>query len=330
MTFADVTRAAVLEAVADFGQRGSDEFLRVHGFGPAKAYFLNYNDRLYDSKAIFGVAHGISGDRPWRSEDFTGGDKTVAERLRVLGFAVDFLRNPDWTRDEIILVCAAVEANGWRTVAQENPVAIGISGLLQAAAIHPAHGRRSDFRNPASVERKSGDLVSRHPDFRGRPTNGDRLDAEVVRDFLTSPVEMRTLAESIRATLRDWDEDAPVISELDVDDTAADEGGVLLREHLRRERDPGLKAKKLEDARRRGIVLACEACGFDFHRTYGPRGKDYIECHHRTPLGVTGRTRTRLADLALICSNCHRMIHRTRDWLTVEQLACLVDNNRNP
>jgi 5-methylcytosine-specific restriction enzyme A len=328
MTFADVNRQAVLAAVAAFDRLGRDKFLEEHGFGPAKAYFLDYNGRLYDSKAIVGVAHGISGDRPWRAEDFTGGDKTVAERLRALGFTVVFLRNPDWTRDEIILVCAAVEANGWRTIAQENPVAVEISRVLQSPAIHPVHGRRSDFRNPAGVERKSSDLLSRHPNFRGRPTNGNRLDPEVLQDFLTRPVEMRTLAASIRETLLDWDDDEPSISELDVDDLGVEEGGVLLKEHLRRERDPKLKGRKLDDARRRGVAIACEVCGFDFHATYGVRGLDYIECHHRTPLGVTGKTRTHLADLALICSNCHRMIHRTRDWLTVKELALLVERNQ--
>jgi 5-methylcytosine-specific restriction enzyme A len=35
-----------------------------------------------------------------------------------------------------------------------------------------------------------------------------------------------------------------------------------------------------------------------------------------------------LADLALLCSNCHRMIHRTKQWLTVEELKKLVERQR--
>lgn len=34
----------------------------------------------------------------------------------------------------------------------------------------------------------------------------------------------------------------------------------------------------------RAKQLACEACGFDFEATYGPRGAGYIECHHVVPL----------------------------------------------
>jgi 5-methylcytosine-specific restriction protein A len=74
----------------------------------------------------------------------------------------------------------------------------------------------------------------------------------------------------------------------------------------------------------RGLPIACEVCAFDFGRGYGSHGLDYIECHHRIPLHVTGETRTSLADLALLCSNCHRMIHHTKQWLTVEELKSMV------
>lgn len=56
--------------------------------------------------------------------------------------------------------------------------------------------------------------------------------------------------------------------------------------------------------------LACEVCGFEFERTYGSHGDGYIECHHVVPLAFAGPSRTRLADLAVVCSNCHRMLHR--------------------
>ena len=60
--------------------------------------------------------------------------------------------------------------------------------------------------------------------------------------------------------------------------------------------------------------LPCEVpgCGFDFEAAYGPLGAGFAEVHHTTPLsrmketgGVVG-----LEDLAVVCSNCHAMIHR--------------------
>lgn len=312
----------------EFDRVGREEFLRSTGFRPARLYFLEDGGREYDSKAIVGYAHGLATGVRLTPSDFSGGEQTVARRLRELGFEVRARRNPDWSRDEIILACALVEQNSWRQLDDHDPRVVELSRLLQTPAIHPMSGRRSDFRNPAGVARKTADIATRHPDYRGRPTNGNRLDRQVLQDFLADPQGMREQAAAIRATLLGWDEDEPALPDPDYDDLGTEEGGVLLKEHLKRERDPKLRARKIDSVMRRGQALACEGCGFDFHRAYGERGRGYIECHHRTPLGVSGKVKTRLDDLALVCSNCHRMIHRTKNWLTVEQLQALVEKHR--
>ncbi|MFE3370907.1 HNH endonuclease [Streptomyces sp. NPDC059173] len=45
-----------------------------------------------------------------------------------------------------------------------------------------------------------------------------------------------------------------------------------------------------------------------------------MECHHVVPLHEAGEGRTKLNDLALICANCHRMIHRCAPWPTPDKL----------
>lgn len=132
----------------------------------------------------------------------------------------------------------------------------------------------------------------------------------------------------VRDLLSSADADDEDVPDLDADDSGTGEGRA--RAHLRRERDPKLRRRKIADTKRRGLPLSCEVCTFDFSRMYGNHGADYIECHHRIPLHVTGETQTRLADLALLCSNCHRMIHRTKQWLTVEELQCIVVAQRRP
>ncbi|WP_212825629.1 HNH endonuclease [Polymorphospora rubra] len=326
MTLADITRPAVLAAIAEFDRLGRDEFLRLAGFGRSKLYYLEYQGRLYDSKAIVGYAHGQSTGTPLVSEDFSGGDKTVVPRLTALGFDVRYMRNPDWTRDEIILACALVEANGWRQLDAADQRVKELSELLQSPAIHPVDQRGPEFRNAAGVGRKTADIATAHPQYLGKKTNGNRLDREVLDDFIARPAEMHAVAAAIRTALA-ADEPPTAGPDPDVPDPTADEGGVLLRLHLRRERDPKIRRAKIADAKRHGLAIACEICGFDFAKTYGVRGTDYIECHHRTPLHVTGPTKTRLADLALICSNCHRMIHRTKPWLTVEELQSVMQRS---
>ena len=60
--------------------------------------------------------------------------------------------------------------------------------------------------------------------------------------------------------------------------------------------------------------MECEACGFDFQSTYGELGEGFCEVHHRTPLAeLDGETKTTLKGLAVVCANCHRMLHRMTD-----------------
>ena len=95
--------------------------------------------------------------------------------------------------------------------------------------------------------------------------------------------------------------------------------------HKFRERDTGIVAKKKDFVFERDGKLLCEACEFDFNVKYGELGFKYIECHHRTPLSnFTITTKTTLNDLALVCSNCHKMLHRKIDSLSVEKLKTLI------
>lgn len=97
----------------------------------------------------------------------------------------------------------------------------------------------------------------------------------------------------------------------------AKEGRATLRVHMRRERS----RKLINDFKASLISFACEACGDDMEATYGELGTGYIEAHHKVPVALIeeGET-TKLSDLAALCANCHRMIHRN-GLMPVEDLA---------
>jgi 5-methylcytosine-specific restriction protein A len=58
-------------------------------------------------------------------------------------------------------------------------------------------------------------------------------------------------------------------------------------------------------------------------------GYAFAECHHTVPVSELGAgQRTRLAELAVVCANCHRMIHRSRPMLTVGGLRAVVEGRR--
>ena len=103
------------------------------------------------------------------------------------------------------------------------------------------------------------------------------------------------------------------------------EGQALLTLHKRRERSRRAVRRKKEVVLAATGRLVCEACGLDPELVYGQTGRNLCECHHRIPLGDLAEHRiTRLDDLAIVCPNCHRILHRSRNSLTVEQLHSLI------
>jgi len=104
------------------------------------------------------------------------------------------------------------------------------------------------------------------------------------------------------------------------------EGSMELRYHYQRERSAILVKKKKEEFKSFHGKVQCEICGFCFEEIYPhDLGKDYIEAHHKTPLSkISGKIKTTLDDLMLVCSNCHRMIHRTKEC--EENLNALINH----
>jgi hypothetical protein len=110
-----VTGDGTLNALREFDQRGRKKFLDTTKFGPSNSYFIEQDSRLYDVRAIAAYAYSLSNTPSPARRDFGAGDDArVARHLQTLGFTVWNLRRPDWTRDEIILACDLVRANGWR------------------------------------------------------------------------------------------------------------------------------------------------------------------------------------------------------------------------
>lgn len=59
----------------------------------------------------------------------------------------------------------------------------------------------------------------------------------------------------------------------------------------------------------------CMICSFDFDKFYGAENSNgYIEIHHINPLSQGERLVDPTKDLIPVCSNCHRIIHRKRDF----------------
>ncbi|MFF7921764.1 HNH endonuclease [Streptomyces mirabilis] len=325
-----ITREAVLKALAEHDELGRDAFLAKYGFGEARSYVLLHEGREYDSKAVAGVAHKWGHGRALTPGEFSGGKDHAVAWLKRAGFQVKAIKNPDWARDEIILACHLVMENGWKGLDAQDSRVVELSDLLQLLPIHAEAERNEKFRNCNGVARKTFDIATRHPAYQGKPTNGGALDIAVLQEFLARPGEMTDAARLIRQgiTTGELQSLPPTEEEFD-DDYSAPEGRLLMRRHRARERNKSLRRKKIASVLRQGGRLACEACGFDFEEVYGDRGAGYIECHYVVPLHETGEGQTKLSDLALICANCHQMIHRRAPWTTPSELRLSIQQRRN-
>jgi predicted HNH restriction endonuclease len=112
------------------------------------------------------------------------------------------------------------------------------------------------------------------------------------------------------------------------DESQFPEGRARFRVHRELERDGTIprktKALRLAETGK----LECEVCGFSFAEKYGLLGEGFIEAHHKIPVSkLTGEEITRTSDLALVCCNCHRMLHRGSELLDVDDLRQIVDEN---
>jgi 5-methylcytosine-specific restriction protein A len=330
MTIGQVTADSVHQAMAEHDSLGRDAFLDRYGFRPAQVYELHHAGKVYDSKAIVGAAHGYATGAPLGSGEFSGGAATVARQLRALGYTVVSTRSPEWDWQEVVLACALVYADGWRELRTPDRRVHELSAVLRRMPIHPVDNRPENFRSPDAVSRKTSDLATAHPSYQGRRTRGGKADLRVIEQFIADPQHMLDVAAALRAGLDSGDFDLVTEARVtELKDAEAEEGGLLMRRHRTRERDPKLRDAKIAQALATGGGLACEVCGFDFAATYGERGAGYIESHHVVPLHVTGSRTVRLDDLALICSNCHRMIHRTARWLRPDELRAIVQDARS-
>ncbi|MBU2709384.1 HNH endonuclease [Zooshikella marina] len=88
------------------------------------------------------------------------------------------------------------------------------------------------------------------------------------------------------------------------------EGRLVVWKHKPRERNQALISATKDAFVKNNATLHCEVCGFGFEEKYGDRGRGFIEAHHTVPVSdIEPGQKTRIEDIALVCSNCHRMFH---------------------
>ncbi len=237
------------------------------------------------------------------------------------------MKNPKWQRDEVILALDLYFELNRKNISATNPKIIALSSLLNHLPINREEKIRENFRNPNGVSLKLSNFLAIDPDNNGKGMDAySKLDEKVFFEFYQKREILSALAKQIRLIVNN-DFLSQKLLRVQFEDSEANyrEGTVSYRLHLYRERNKALVRKKKDDVLKKGGKLVCEVCGFDFEKQYGNLGRDFIECHHIVPLSEQGgEQKTRLKDLVLVCPNCHRMLHRGDNILSVDELKEIV------
>ncbi|MBD8489193.1 HNH endonuclease [Echinicola sp. CAU 1574] len=239
------------------------------------------------------------------------------------------MRNPKWHRDEIILALDLYYSLEPGQIHGRNPAVIELSELLNRLPIFDIKPDAVKFRNPNGVGLKLSNFLAIDPEYHGKGMQSfSKLDEQVFNEFDGKRYELKKIANSIRNAVKDVNLSNKLYKIPENEEESGfvfKEGKVLYKLHKYRERNSKLVLKKKSQHLQKYGSLDCEACDFNFQVKYGDLGAGYIECHHKVALSdFDGRVDTRLEDLALVCSNCHRMLHKSFETLSVGNLKSLI------
>jgi 5-methylcytosine-specific restriction enzyme A len=239
------------------------------------------------------------------------------------------MRNPKWHRDEIILALDLYFSPERGPIDKSNPHIIQLSETLNKLPLFPERPDAEKFRNSNGVSLKLSNFLTLDPSYKGKGMEGgSKLDGIIFHEFVNDKQRLHSLANEIKKISSDKKLNEEIYRIEDDEQTIKDsvmEGQVIYKLHKLRERDSDIVKHKKRQALSLFGHLECEVCVFNFHKFYGDIGFGYIECHHRTPLfKFKAETKTRLEDLALVCANCHRMLHKSIDTLSIEELRMQI------
>ena len=231
-------------------------------------------------------------------------------------------RNPKWTRDEIILALNTYFKlkTSILSTDKEAPVIVELSELLQKLNAYGNSKRTDSYRNSSGVKMKLINFCS--IEFPGKGLqNASKLDRQIYSEFENDKAQLNSIAEKIIGVINSGNQIEP-----SYEDEGFVEGAVLEKQHKCKERSSKVVRTKKQKVLSTQGFLRCEICGFIYKNIYGELGDGYIECHHIVPLvHIEIERETKLEDLALVCANCHRMLHRKRPWIEIQELKNLVD-----
>ncbi len=239
-------------------------------------------------------------------------------------------KNIKWTQDELIIALDFYLEHRGNIPNQQSDEIKLLSQQLNRLAVLYNLPRGTKFRNENGVHLTLSNFMTVDPDYAGKGMSHIGMgQRQIWKDFAGQRENLRAAKQAILQHIAHDEAQGVDSPPLLVDANALPplfapsiEGRILSHSHFKRERDPKLVERLKDEYFDKHGHIDCSVCNFDFEKRYGERGHRYMEAHHLRPisqLSPKGET-TSMKDLALICANCHRMVHRKSPWLSIDEL----------
>lgn len=227
--------------------------------------------------------------------------------------------NPHWTRDETILALSLYFRFEGNIPSPKSEAIREFSILLRSLPYHAEAAKQPTFRNPDGVGFK---LMNLRQVATGRGlANVSSMDRQIWKEFGEREDEVHKLAAAIKTGIA-----AAGSEQLPEIEQELPEGRLLTALHVRRERNPKVRKMLLDSRRPAGF--RCEICDLarpDLEESFQ---EAMYEAHHLVPLAEAGERKTKLADLAMLCACCHRLIHRAMvsktGWIGLVEARAMI------
>jgi predicted HNH restriction endonuclease len=186
-----------------------------------------------------------------------------------------------------------------------------------------------DFANVENIKKSHpalGLAVQKHRDevFKG-------VNSTTIKDAANEAI--RVQSEIFGMTNAGSAEKIEELSKLPPSDLEASlqgkEGRLLTRLHSYKERDRKFSQQTKQYYKsKNGGKLICDGCGVDPNTRYGASGERCVEAHHKVPIEeLQPDSITTVEEMAILCANCHRIVHSKKPCLTVDELRALLRQN---
>lgn len=296
------TKESILEAINEYDKLGKKAFLEKYNYKESTKYFLYYNNKLYDSKAIVGVSYKYEypTEKYLSNVEFSGGVNTVVNLLNSFDFIV-------MEKSIITAVYIALKKLNREASIEEIKNEIISDNLYDFSA--------KDINDVIRVQ------IERYCDNVERNQKHEKKLFHKVETSIYTLIEFLNIGLEIKENILNTE-----LNDLTNTFESSVEGEKKSRFTSYYERDPNLRKKAIQYH-----GTTCYACGFNFEEFYGEYAKDYIHIHHTKPLfEAEGEQEVDpIKDLIPVCANCHSVIHRRKnETKSLEEIKEMIKLNK--